>query len=472
MTTHRSTGAPDEAPLQAAAALGVLAGVLETAASPGRIAGRAGLAGAVRGGVVRRRRESTTACENATVSAAASPHSLVLFLPVLLDGRARRRRRIRALARHPRSEGLGARDLPARHRHRAPRRRRLGHRALRDRAPDPRRRGRRSPTSWSRRSSRPRTRASTITAASTSSASAGAALRDLATRRMSQGASTLTQQLARAVFLTPEKTFARKINEVFLTVEIEKRFSKDQILTMYLNQISVRARQLRSRGGVALVLRPRPAKTLTLPEAALLAGLIQRPDVLLARPKPGRREEPARLRPPPDGRGGVHRRTRSARPRARRRSRSSASRARRRRPLLLRGGPPVPREGVRRDGALPARACASTRRSTRGSRPGRRTRSAGASGASTGARASASRATSSPKGSTPRSTATRRGPRALRRRPTRSRPSSSRPRRRAPRCASSDEAVHASRVRVPVDARREPGEGRPARRRRSRSRRS
>ncbi|MGZ5380791.1 MAG: transglycosylase domain-containing protein, partial [Thermoanaerobaculia bacterium] len=50
----------------------------------------------------------------------------------------------------------------------------------------------------------------------------GAAIRDLATRRMSQGASTLTQQLARAVFLTPEKTWARKINEVFLTVEIEK----------------------------------------------------------------------------------------------------------------------------------------------------------------------------------------------------------------------------------------------------------
>ncbi|HEV8268506.1 MAG TPA: transglycosylase domain-containing protein, partial [Thermoanaerobaculia bacterium] len=65
----------------------------------------------------------------------------------------------------------------------------------------------------------------------------GAALKDLTTGRLAQGASTLTQQLARAVFLSPEKKFSRKINEIFLTVEIEKRYSKDQILTMYLNQI-------------------------------------------------------------------------------------------------------------------------------------------------------------------------------------------------------------------------------------------
>ena len=50
----------------------------------------------------------------------------------------------------------------------------------------------------------------------------GAALRDLATRRLAEGASTITQQLARSVFLTPQKSFARKLNEVFLTVEIEK----------------------------------------------------------------------------------------------------------------------------------------------------------------------------------------------------------------------------------------------------------
>jgi penicillin-binding protein 1A len=104
-----------------------------------------------------------------------------------------------------------------------------------------------------------------------------AALKDLASHRLAQGASTLTQQLARSVFLTPEKSFARKLNEIFLTVEIEKRFSKDQILTMYLNQVyfghgnyGVEAASTWFFG--------HPAKDLTLPEAALLAGMIQRPE--------------------------------------------------------------------------------------------------------------------------------------------------------------------------------------------------
>lgn len=105
----------------------------------------------------------------------------------------------------------------------------------------------------------------------------GAALRDLATRRLEQGASTITQQLAKLVFLTPEKSFARKINEVFLTVEIEKRYSKDQILTMYLNQVYLG----HGNYGVEAASKwyfDRPAKDLTLPHAALLAGLIQRPE--------------------------------------------------------------------------------------------------------------------------------------------------------------------------------------------------
>lgn len=105
----------------------------------------------------------------------------------------------------------------------------------------------------------------------------GAALRDLATRRLEQGASTITQQLAKLVFLTPEKSFARKINEVFLTVEIEKRYSKDQILTMYLNQVYLG----HGNYGMEAASRwffNRPAMDLTLPQAALLAGLIQRPE--------------------------------------------------------------------------------------------------------------------------------------------------------------------------------------------------
>ncbi|MBK9065161.1 MAG: PBP1A family penicillin-binding protein [Acidobacteria bacterium] len=104
----------------------------------------------------------------------------------------------------------------------------------------------------------------------------GALVKDIATRRMSQGASTLTQQLARAVFLSPEKTIARKVNEAFLTVEIERQFSKDQILTMYLNQIQF------GHGNYGVEAASRwyfghTAKALALPEAALLAGIIQRP---------------------------------------------------------------------------------------------------------------------------------------------------------------------------------------------------
>ena len=104
----------------------------------------------------------------------------------------------------------------------------------------------------------------------------GALVKDIATRRMAQGASTLTQQLARAVFLTPEKSIARKVNEAFLTVEIERQYSKDQILTMYLNQIQFG----HGNYGVEAAARwyfGHAAKDLTLPEAALLAGIIQRP---------------------------------------------------------------------------------------------------------------------------------------------------------------------------------------------------
>jgi len=106
---------------------------------------------------------------------------------------------------------------------------------------------------------------------------AGAALRDLATRRLAQGASTITQQLARSVFLTQEKSFARKINEIFLTVEIEKRFSKDQILTMYLNQVYFGHGNYGVEAASTWFFA-HSAKELTLPEAALLAGLIQRPE--------------------------------------------------------------------------------------------------------------------------------------------------------------------------------------------------
>jgi len=91
----------------------------------------------------------------------------------------------------------------------------------------------------------------------------------------SQGASTLTQQLARTLFLTPEKRLVRKLKEALLAVEIEQRFSKDQILALYINQVYFG----HGAYGVEAASRfffGKPAGQLNLPEAALLAGIVQR----------------------------------------------------------------------------------------------------------------------------------------------------------------------------------------------------
>jgi penicillin-binding protein 1A len=103
-----------------------------------------------------------------------------------------------------------------------------------------------------------------------------ATIRNLIRRRWSQGASTITQQLARTLFLTRAKVLHRKIEEMLLAIEIEQRFSKDQIFTFYANQVNFG----HGNYGVEAASRfyfGKPAKELTLPEAALLAGLPQRP---------------------------------------------------------------------------------------------------------------------------------------------------------------------------------------------------
>ncbi len=65
----------------------------------------------------------------------------------------------------------------------------------------------------------------------------GAAWRDLQSRSRAQGSSTLTMQLARNLFLSNEKTYGRKFQEILLTMQIERVFTKDQIFAMYGNQI-------------------------------------------------------------------------------------------------------------------------------------------------------------------------------------------------------------------------------------------
>ncbi|MDW8096387.1 MAG: PBP1A family penicillin-binding protein [Aquificaceae bacterium] len=91
-----------------------------------------------------------------------------------------------------------------------------------------------------------------------------------------QGASTITQQLARNLFLTPDKSFKRKIKEALLAIRIEKHYSKDQILEMYLNYIYLG----QGAYGVEAASRiyfGKSVKELTVDEAAILAGLPKAP---------------------------------------------------------------------------------------------------------------------------------------------------------------------------------------------------
>ncbi|PKN19694.1 MAG: hypothetical protein CVU71_04790 [Deltaproteobacteria bacterium HGW-Deltaproteobacteria-6] len=100
-------------------------------------------------------------------------------------------------------------------------------------------------------------------------------------QRFAQGASTITQQLARNFFLSPRKTVARKLREVELALIIELRYSKKQILEMYLNKIYLGQAGSQGIYGVeeaAGFYFSKQAKDLSLEEAALLAGIIHSPN--------------------------------------------------------------------------------------------------------------------------------------------------------------------------------------------------
>jgi len=100
-------------------------------------------------------------------------------------------------------------------------------------------------------------------------------------RRFAQGGSTITQQLAKNFFLSPEKTVLRKLREVELALVLEMRYSKKQILEMYLNKIYLGQDGFQGIYGVedaASFYFSRSAKTISLEEAALLAGIIHSPN--------------------------------------------------------------------------------------------------------------------------------------------------------------------------------------------------
>jgi penicillin-binding protein 1B len=122
-----------------------------------------------------------------------------------------------------------------------------------------------------------------------------AAARNLESETYAQGASTITQQLARSSFLKPEKTLKRKAQEALLSFILERRLSKREILELYLNEVylgQVGGFNIQGVGQAARTYFGKEVRDLTLAESALLAGLIQSPNGY----NPYRHPEAARTR--------------------------------------------------------------------------------------------------------------------------------------------------------------------------------
>ena len=112
--------------------------------------------------------------------------------------------------------------------------------------------------------------------------------------RVVQGGSTITQQLAKNLFLTPDRTFERKMEEALLAIWLEMKFTKDEILTLYLNRVYFGA----GTYGVDAAARRyfnKSARDVTLKEAAILAGLLKAPSRLAPTSNAKAAEERAQL---------------------------------------------------------------------------------------------------------------------------------------------------------------------------------
>ncbi len=94
--------------------------------------------------------------------------------------------------------------------------------------------------------------------------------------RNAQGASTITQQVARNLFLSPERTYSRKIREALLALRLEQKFTKDQILTIYLNRVNMGAGTFGIEAAAERYFG-REARELSVYQAAVLAGLLRAP---------------------------------------------------------------------------------------------------------------------------------------------------------------------------------------------------
>lgn len=105
----------------------------------------------------------------------------------------------------------------------------------------------------------------------------GSAIKNIKSGRAAQGGSTITQQLARNAFLTQEKKMSRKIKEVIITFEIERKYTKDEIMEKYLNEIYFGSGSYGVKTAAYNFFR-KDIKDINLPEAALLAGIPNRPN--------------------------------------------------------------------------------------------------------------------------------------------------------------------------------------------------
>ena len=99
---------------------------------------------------------------------------------------------------------------------------------------------------------------------------------DVTSRGLNEGGSTITQQLVKIQLLTPTKSINRKVQEIALAIVIEQRYSKDQVLTMYLNRVYF-GHGAYGLGAAAKTYFNKDAKSLTAAQAAFLAGMIQAP---------------------------------------------------------------------------------------------------------------------------------------------------------------------------------------------------
>ena len=104
-----------------------------------------------------------------------------------------------------------------------------------------------------------------------------ASLNNLLRRRVAQGGSTITQQLSKTIFLSPERTMVRKIKELIITLELEHNYSKDEILQLYVNQIYLGSGAYGVEAASKIYFS-KHVQDLTLGECSLLAGLPRAPN--------------------------------------------------------------------------------------------------------------------------------------------------------------------------------------------------